>query len=55
MYQSPLTSQYKIDGKAVLEEYGYRTGDTGKWVGIMLAIIFFNRVLGWAVTHLRKT
>lgn len=55
MYQSALASQCKIDGKAVLEEYGYRTGDTGKWVGIMLAIIVVYRLMGWVVTHLRKT
>lgn len=39
MYQSGLASECKIDGKAVPQEYGYRTGDTGKWVGMMLATL----------------
>ena len=55
MYQTELASQCKIDGKGVLEEYGYRVGDTGKWVGILLPILFVYRILGWAVTHFRKT
>lgn len=55
MYQTELAPQCRIDGKGVLEEYGYRVGDEGKWVGILLAILFVYRVLGWAVTHVRKT
>lgn len=55
MYQTELASQCKIDGKSVLAQYGYRVGDTGKWVGIMVAIIFVYRIFGWAVTWFRKT
>ncbi|MCJ1449871.1 hypothetical protein MMC28_000199 [Mycoblastus sanguinarius] len=55
MYQTELASQCKIDSQGVLEQYGYRDGNTGKWVGILLAILFVYRVLGWAVTHVRKT
>lgn len=55
MYQSSLASDCKIDGKAVLALYGYRVGDEGKWVGIMLAILVGYRVLGWGVTWLRRS
>lgn len=55
MYQTELVSQCKIDGKGVLAQYGYKTGNTGKWVGIMLAIILVYRIFGWGVTSLRKT
>lgn len=55
MYQSRLASECKIDGKAVLALYGYRVGDEGKWVGIMLAILVGYRVLGWGVTWLKKS
>lgn len=54
-YPSSLASECKIDGKAVLALYGYRVGDEGKWVGIMLAILVGYRVLGWGVTWLRKS
>lgn len=54
MYQTELAPQCKIDGKGVLAQYGYRDGDVGKWVGILLGIIAGYRVLGWAVTHFRK-
>lgn len=55
MYQSDLADQCLIDGKAVLGTYGYKTGDTGKYVGIMLAITLGYRVLGWVVLYLRRT
>ena len=55
MYQTELASQCMIDGKGVLAQYGYKTGNTGKWVGIMLAIILMYRIFGWGVTWLRKT
>ena len=56
MYDTALAPQCKIDGKGVLAEYGYKaTGETGKWVGIMLGIIAVYRLFGWAVTHLRRT
>ena len=55
MYQTELASQCKIDGKGVLAQYGYKDGNMGKWVGIMLAIILVYRIFGWGVTWLRKT
>ena len=55
MYDTGLASQCKIDGKGVLAQYGYKTGETGKWVGIMLGIIAVYRLLGWVVTMMRRT
>ncbi|RJE25448.1 transporter [Aspergillus sclerotialis] len=54
MYQSDLASQCKIRGTAVLEEYGYATGRTGKWVGILIGIIAVYRLFGWIALHLRR-
>lgn len=54
LYSSPLEDQCMIQGTAVLDNYGYKTGETGKWVGIMLAIIFVYRLFGWAVLYLRR-
>ncbi len=36
----------KIDGQGVLAVYGYKGGETGKWVGIMIGIIVVYRLLG---------
>jgi len=55
MYDTPLAPQCEIDGQGVLAEYGYKRGETGKWVGIMLGIIVVYRLLGWAVTAIKKT
>lgn len=55
MYQSELAPQCRIDGKAVLAQYGYKQGKTGEWVGILIAILVVYRLLGWLVTHLRST
>lgn len=55
MYDTSLASQCKIDGKGVLKEYGYKDGEMGKWVGIMIGIIVVYRLLGWGVTVLRRT
>lgn len=55
MYTSSLESECKIAGTAVLDEYGYSLGNEGRWVGIMIAIIVVYRLLGWAVTWMRKT
>jgi hypothetical protein len=54
IYQSDLASQCSIEGKAVLDLYGYKTGETGKWVGILLAIVLGYRILGWVALCLRK-
>jgi hypothetical protein len=55
MYDSPLARECKIDGDAVLDVYGYRTGRLGTDVGIMIGIIAVYRLMGWAVTWFRKT
>lgn len=55
MYQTELAPQCKIAGKGVLDSYGYKTGETGKWVGVSIAIVVGYRLLGLLVLHLRRT
>ncbi|KAJ5720727.1 uncharacterized protein N7483_008661 [Penicillium malachiteum] len=55
MYNTDLASQCQIRGTGVLESYGYATGRTGKWVGILIGIIAAYRLFGWIALHLRKT
>ena len=55
MYDTDLHDQCLIAGAGVLKGYGYSAGNEGKWVGIMLAIIFGYRLLGWISLYLRKT
>lgn len=54
MYGSELESQCKIAGTGVLSSYGYATGRTGKWVGILLAITAVYRFFGWGALYLKK-
>ena len=54
IYQSDLVDQCRISGTAVLDLYGYKTGETGKWVGILVAIVLGYRLLGWVALCLRK-
>jgi ABC-type multidrug transport system ATPase subunit len=54
MYQSPLADQCKIAGQAVLDQYGYETGKTGRNVGIMVSIIVGYRLAAWLVLKLRR-
>lgn len=54
MYQTDLASTCMISGKGVLDQYGYKTGRTGEWVGILLAIVLGYRLLGWVAMVLRK-
>lgn len=54
MYQTDLASQCMIDGKGILALYGYKPGNEGKWVGIMLAILVGYRLLGWGALWWRK-
>jgi ABC-type multidrug transport system permease subunit len=54
MYPSALQDQCLVEGKAVLENYGYGTSNVGKYVGYMIVIVFVYRVLGWTVLYLRK-
>ncbi|KAJ5224017.1 hypothetical protein N7468_008559 [Penicillium chermesinum] len=55
MYVTDLASQCQIRGTGVLESYGYATGRTGKWVGILIGIIAVYRLFGWIALSLRKT
>ncbi|PHH66048.1 hypothetical protein CDD81_573 [Ophiocordyceps australis] len=54
MYDSPLANECRIAGQAVLDQYGYQPGHTGRNVGIMLAIIFGYRLAAWMVLKLRS-
>ncbi|KAJ5195417.1 uncharacterized protein N7498_008855 [Penicillium cinerascens] len=55
MYKTDLEDQCQIRGTGVLETYGYATGRTGKWVGILIGIIAVYRLLGWIALLLRRT
>ena len=55
MYTTDMASQCQIRGTGVLESYGYETGKTGKWVGILVAIIAVYRLFGWVALQLRRT
>ncbi|KAL1629956.1 hypothetical protein SLS54_000815 [Diplodia seriata] len=55
IYPSELEDQCKIAGTAVLKAYGYATDKKGEWVGILVAIVFAYRLLGWLALYLRKT
>lgn len=55
MWSTDLEDQCLIRGTGVLESYGYSTGQTGKWVGILLGIIVGYRVLGWIALYLRRS
>ncbi|RFU34518.1 hypothetical protein B7463_g1808, partial [Scytalidium lignicola] len=54
MYQTELADQCRISGKGILDQYGYSTGHTREWVGILLGIVLGYRLLGWAALALRK-
>ncbi|RLP65107.1 hypothetical protein L150_03874, partial [Candida albicans Ca529L] len=54
MYDSPLASQCKISGKAVLESLGYGNYDKGLWIGVLIALIFVYRFATYIVLKLRK-
>ncbi|CVL01026.1 related to ATP-binding cassette protein [Fusarium mangiferae] len=54
MYQSTLADQCKIEGQAVLNQYGYSNGHMGRNVGIMISIIAGYRLASWLVLVLRR-
>ncbi|KAJ8062967.1 hypothetical protein OCU04_008212 [Sclerotinia nivalis] len=54
MYITDLAPQCKISGKGVLDQYGYKTGKTGEWVGILIAIIVVYRILGLGAMYFRR-
>lgn len=53
MYPSDLQSQGRIRGSAVIDAYNFE-GEVADWLGIMVAIIFVYRILGWLVLFLKK-
>lgn len=55
MYQTDLASECKIRGTGVLQEYGYATGRTGKWVGILIGIIAVYRLFAYCALVVRRT
>ncbi|KAL4897967.1 P-loop containing nucleoside triphosphate hydrolase protein [Aspergillus ambiguus] len=55
MYQTDLAEQCLIRGTGVLQEYGYATGRTGKWVGILIGIIAVYRLFGYLALVVRRT
>lgn len=55
MYETELADKCLIDGKGVLDFYGYETGKFGLWAGILVAIIVVYRILGWVTLYLKKT
>ncbi|KAJ6049236.1 uncharacterized protein N7446_007435 [Penicillium canescens] len=54
MYTTDLADQCLIRGNAVLEQYGYATDRTVKWVGILIGIISVYRLFGWIALYLRR-
>ncbi|TWU73521.1 hypothetical protein ED733_002802 [Metarhizium rileyi] len=54
LYDSPLADQCRIAGQAVLDQYGYSTGNMGQNVGIMVSIIVGYRIASWLVLKLRS-
>lgn len=54
MYESALLSQCLIDGKSAMAEYGFKVGNQGVWIGIMISIIAGMRLMGWGVMEWRK-
>ncbi|GAQ34620.1 ABC transporter [Aspergillus niger] len=55
MYQTDLANECKIRGTGVLQEYGYATGRTGKWVGILVGIIAVYRLFAYIALVVRRT
>jgi len=58
MYQAtpmPGTNYCVIEGVSVLDSYGYKNGETGKWVGFLLIIVLGYRLLGWLVLYIRRS
>lgn len=54
MYSSDLQLQCRIEGAAVLSSLGYSTSNVGFWVGMILVITFFMRLLTYGVLRLRS-
>ncbi|GAM18398.1 hypothetical protein SAMD00019534_015730 [Acytostelium subglobosum LB1] len=55
MYNSTLAAECKIDGQAVLDQYGYDDSTMGRNVGILIVIIFGYRLASWAVLRFKRS
>jgi len=55
MYKTDLAQKCMISGQGVLDTFGYKSGRTAEWVGILLGIVLGYRLLGWLVLTLRKS
>lgn len=55
LYQTDLADQCLIRGTGVLQNYGYKTDETGKLVGILIGIIAVYCFFGWIALSLRKS
>jgi hypothetical protein len=53
-YITELAPQCKIDGKGVIDIFGYSTHSQGKWVGYLILIIAGYRLLGLLVMFLKR-
>lgn len=54
MYNSPLASQCKIAGNAVLQNLGYGEYKKGLWAGILIVLIFVYRFGSYILLKLRS-
>jgi ABC-type multidrug transport system permease subunit len=54
-FVSRLQDQCMIDGRDVLESYGYNSQKVDLWIGIMLCIIVAYRILAWGILYLKKS
>lgn len=54
MYETELASECRVSGQGVLDRYGYKSGRTGEWVGILLGIVAGYRLLGLLAMYFRK-
>ncbi|PHH91320.1 hypothetical protein CDD83_968 [Cordyceps sp. RAO-2017] len=55
MYDSALADRCSIDGRAVLDRYGYQPGSTGRHVGILVAIVAGYRLAAWLVLRWKSS
>lgn len=54
MYQTDLAPECRISGLGILDQYGYKTGRTAEWVGILLGIVVGYRLLGLLAMFVRR-
>ncbi|ROW17675.1 hypothetical protein VPNG_00597 [Cytospora leucostoma] len=54
LYQTELADQCKLAGQGVLDQYGFKPGNLGKNVGIMIGIIAGYRIAAWLALMWRR-